>query len=157
MATFRELLRQWHLDNLNINAGFLQANISFKDADRSAAWEMYVELLTRVTTQSLEPDHGDEKAALTSFYSLFGITREVIKKNGPNCINFAKLAIVILNQVIRPFTAKWHKLSLAGAFDDPEQCQLFRQEMRELQGVLRKYTISLASIANVEDLTELEE
>ncbi|PHN02783.1 hypothetical protein CRP01_30830 [Flavilitoribacter nigricans DSM 23189 = NBRC 102662] len=139
-----------------MNAGFLQASISFKDADRAAAWDMYIELLTRVTTQYLEPEHGDEKSALDSFYALFGLTREVIKKNGPNCINFAKLAIVILNQVIRPFTAKWHKLSLAGAFADPVQCLLFRQEMEDLQTTLRKYTVSLADIAGVEDLTDFE-
>jgi len=35
-----------------------------------------------------------------------------------DCIQFRKIAIVVLNQVIRPFTVKWHRLSLAGAFND---------------------------------------
>ena len=34
---------------------------------------------------------------------------------------FAKLTIPVLNQIIRPFTAKWHRLSLAGAFEDAVQ------------------------------------
>lgn len=157
MTTLKSFLTKWNLENLHINTGILQASISFQDADKAAAWEMYIELLTRITTQYLEPDHGDEKAALTSIYALFGITREIIKKNGANAINFAKIAIVILNQIIRPFTAKWHKLSLAGAFNEDEQCAVFRAELRELQDKLRAYTQSLADIAGVEDLTDLEE
>ena len=156
ITTLKDFLRKWNFEDLSINAGFLNATISFKDADRAAAWDMYIELLTRVTTQYLEPGHGDEKAALTSFYSIFGLTREIIKKNGPECINFAKIAIVILNQIIRPFTAKWHKLSLANAFDDEAQCEIFRQEMGQLQLTLRKYTSILADIANVEDISKLE-
>lgn len=157
MATLKFFLTKWNLDNLSINTGILQANISFKDADKAAAWEMYIELLTRITTQYLEPADGDEKAALTSIYALFGITREIIKKRGASAINFAKIAIVILNQVIRPFTAKWHKLSLSGAFEKEEQCEIFRTELRNLQENLRAYTRSLADIVGIEDLTDLEE
>ena len=39
---------------------------------------------------------------------------------------------------------------------DEDQCELFRQELNELQQVLRTYTKMLASMAGVEDLTELE-
>ena len=130
---------------------------SFKDADKTAAWDMYVELLTRVTTQHIATEDGDEKSALTSIYSLFEITRNIIKENGSGCIEFAKVAIVILNQVIRPFTAKWHKLSLENAFDKSEKRSLFREELMDLQIVLRRYTQLLADIAGVEDLTQLEE
>ena len=31
--------------------------------------------------------------------------------------------IIILNQKIRPFTAKWHKKSLNGAFENPKECK----------------------------------
>ena len=37
-----------------------------QDEDKTAAWEMYVELLTRTSTQRLDEAHGDEK---TAFYS----------------------------------------------------------------------------------------
>ena len=156
MNTLKDWLKKWKLDTLSINSGFLTAELKFRDADRKAAWDMYIELLTRVSTQSLEPDQGDEKAALTSIFSLFGLSREIIKKNGPECFEFTKIAIIILNQVIRPFTAKWHKLSLAGAFDNPQHNEAFRKELSTLQNTLRNYTRLLADMAEVEDLTQLE-
>ncbi len=35
-------------------------------ADKSAAWELYTEIRTRITTQPLAYRHGDEDTALTS-------------------------------------------------------------------------------------------
>ena len=81
----------------------------------------------------------------------------MVKRQGRHCIEFTKIAIVILNQIIRPFTAKWHRLLVQRAFEDPEQCESFRQELAHLQTELRKYTKMLADMAGVEDLTELEE
>lgn len=156
MGTLKDWLGKWKLDSLSIDAGFLSADLKFNNADKKAAWEMYIELLTRIATQNLEPSHGDEKSALNSIFSLFNLTREVIKKNGTECIEFTKIAIVILNQVIRPFTAKWHKRSLAGAFDDPDECKYFRGELSALQILLRRYTQLLADMAGVEDLTGLQ-
>ena len=84
-------------------------------------------------------------------------TREIFKHHGRGCIEFTKIAVVVLNQVIRPFTAKWHKLSVANAFDDPANCEEFRNELTELQVKLRLYTRMLSDMAGVEDLTELED
>jgi len=153
----REWLDAWSMTSLKINAHFLEMEWKPSDYDKNAAWELYIELLTRIATQHLEPEHGDEQTALESVHSLFGLTREVIKRQGPHCIEFTKIAIVILNQVIRPFTAKWHRLSVQRAFDDPGQCKSFRQELSQLQNELRKYTKMLSDMAGVEDLTELEE
>lgn len=63
---------------------------------------------------------------------------------------------MVLNQVLRPFTAKWHRLSLEGAFKDPARCREFRAELGALQGKLRDYSGLLAEIAGVENLTRLE-
>ena len=152
----QQWLKKWNLESLKINAEFLQVELSFNQADKKAAWEMYVEMLTRVSTQHLAPDHGDEKTALTSVFSLFAITRKILRHYGPEAIEFAKIAIVVLNQIIRPFTAKWHKKSLAKAFDDPKECKKFRKELEVLQKDLRNYTKLLSDIAGVEDLTDLE-
>jgi hypothetical protein len=151
-----DFLSNFKFKKLHINAQFLSVEFEFREEDKAAAWDLYVELLTRITTQPLADHEGDEKTALVSLYSIFKETREIIKKNGPGCIQFTKIAIVVLNQVIRPFTAKWHRLSLAGAFSDPEKCREFRQELVELQGELQAYTGMLARIAEVEDLTDLE-
>lgn len=154
---WKKWLENWDMTSLKINLKFLEMEWTPKEPDKDAAWEMYIELLTRIATQHLKPEHGDETTALQSIYKLFDITRNIIKTHGKDCIEFAKIAIVILNQVIRPFTAKWHKESLAGSFKDAEKCNLFRKELSILQTDLSKYTQMLADMAGVEDLTELEE
>jgi hypothetical protein len=153
---WRDWLESWGMSSLKINTGVLEMEWEPKDPDRKAAWELYIELLTRIATQDLAPDHGDEATALKSIYDLFGLTRQSLKAHH-GCDEFAKIAVVVLNQVIRPFTAKWHKLSLAGAFDDPARSQAFRAELAALQEKLRKYTKALANMARVEDLTALED
>jgi len=150
-------LKKWKLETLKINVKFLELEFKPNEADKNAAWELYIELITRVSTQYLEPDHGDEDTALRSIYTLFPLTRDIIKNHGKDCIEFTKIAIVVLNQVIRPFTAKWHKLSLQGAFTDPAKCENFRKELKDIQDILRNYTRMLSAMAEVEDLTDLED
>ena len=154
---FKEWLDEWSMTSLKIKAGFLETEWQPHDVDKDAAWELYIELLTRITTQNLSPDEGDEQAALESIYALFQLTRDITKRQGRHCVNFTKIAIPVLNQVVRPFTAKWHGLSLEGAWEDPGLRSEFRQELSELQQVLRTYTKMLADMADVEDLTELED
>ena len=154
---FLNLLEKWGLTNLKVKPPFLEMEWTTKDADKDAAWALYIELLTRITTQPLPTEHGDEETALDSVYSLFEITRAVIKEHGRDCINFTKIAIVVLNQVVRPFTAKWHRKNLAGDFEDETERAAFREELAALQGELRKYSRMLADIAEVEDLTDLED
>lgn len=154
----RELLDKWSLTKLKISTGFLDAEFQANDQDRDAAWSMYVELLTRITTQALPAEHGDEATALASVHSLFAITREILREPGRrHADKFAKIAIVVLNQKVRPFTAYWHKASLAGAFDDPKQRERFRAELGEVQVVLTHYAGLLSDLAGVEDLTKLEQ
>jgi hypothetical protein len=106
---WKDLLEEWGLMNLKISVGFAQAQFAPKDGDREAAWQLYIELLTRIATQPLPEESGDEKAALDSVYSIFGLTREIIRAGGADCVEFTKIAIVVLNQIIRPFTAHWHR------------------------------------------------
>ena len=150
-----KLFDDWGLSGLKLNLGFLQTEWEPQVKDSEAAWELYVELLTRIATQPLPEDAGMEQSALSSVYSLFAITREVLREYGKDSIGFAKIAIVILNQVVRPFTARWHKLSEEGAFDDKAQCALFRTELKELQVELNGYMGMLANIAGDEDFSTL--
>jgi hypothetical protein len=154
---WRDWLAEWGLDSLKINLKFLEMEWKPQDADRNAAWDLYIELLTRITTQPLADEHGDESAALKSIYDLFGLTREILHKHGPGCGQFARVAIPVLNQIIRPFTADWHKRSAAGDFNKPAQCKVFREELKGLQIKLERYAQALAKMADVEDLTKLED
>ena len=151
-----DFLQRWGLSSLKLKLGFLEGDFAPHDPDRAAAWDLYIELLTRITTQSLPPEDGDEKTALDSVHALFPLTREILRKHGSGCGEFAKLAIPVLNQIIRPFTAKWHRRSLGQAFRDAAQCQTFRAEIATLQPKLRHYTQAPAAMAGVEDLTGLE-
>lgn len=150
-------LENWDMTSLKIKASFLEMEWKPQDEDKAAAWELYVELLTRIATQPLDQQYGDEKIALDSVHALFGITRQVLKNNTRNCTEFTKIAVVVLNQVIRPFTAKWHRLSIQGKLSTIENQKEFRSDLAQLQTLLKKYTKMLADMAGVEDLTTLEE
>jgi len=153
----QEWFEKWGIKGLKIKTPILEFDWSPQEADKDAAWDMYIELLTRITTQPLSDDDGIEQTALESVYNIFGITREIIKHHGRDCVGFARIAIVILNQIIRPFTAHWHKLSSEGAFNETEKCILFRDELKQLQVKLTNYSKMLADIAGVEDLTQMED
>lgn len=148
--------RNFHLEKIRLGPAGVDLEIRIKNDDRDAAWELYIEMLTRIVTQPLPSADGDEKAALDSVYSLFPATREILRQHGRRTIGFSKVAIPVLNQIVRPFTAKWHQESLAGAFDDAEKRRHFRQELANLRQDLRNYNRMLAKIAGVEDLTDLE-
>ena len=150
------LLRNFQLEKVRLGPAWANVEVSFDQSDQDAAWELYVELLLRVVTQPLPPEGGDEATALNSVYALFPVTREILLRRGRSAISFSKVAIPVMNQVVRPFTTKWHPLSLTGALSDPAKRTEFRRDLEALQGDLRNYNRLLAQIAGVEDLTDLE-
>ncbi len=152
----KELFRKFQLEKVKLSTKGVELDVAFKEDDRDAAWELYVEMLTRIVTQPLPSEAGDEKTALDSVYSLFPTTREILRRRGRKTIQFSKVAIPVLNQVVRPFTAKWHRESLSEDFDGEIKRGEFRNELIELQKKLRSYNRMLAEIAGVEDLTDLE-
>lgn len=154
---WKKWLENWDMTSLRINLKFLEMEWQPKEPDKDAAWELYIEMLTRIVTQPLPKEHGDEQTALQSVHALFSLTREIMKRHKRECIEFSKISIVVLNQIVRPFTAKWHRESVAGAFGDKTKCLEFRQELEQLQKELCKYTKMLAAMAGVEDLTQMEE
>lgn len=151
----RKWFENWDLTKLHIKAGVLEAEWEPQEKDREAAWELYVELITSIATQPLALEEGDEQTALQSVHSLFGLTREILRRKGRDCIQFTKIAVVVLNQVVRPFTAKWHAKPETSRFSTTEAKHEFREELKEVQTTLYNYTRLLADIAQVEDLTSL--
>jgi hypothetical protein len=84
---------------------------------RRAAWELYVELATRISTQPLDLDGGLIREALNSLHSLFATTRQVLRSAGPDVgagpDTVGGVAIAVLSKGLRPFLTKWHPLLLA--------------------------------------------
>ncbi len=119
-------------------------------ADKSAAWALYTEIRTRIATQPLAYRHGDEDTALTSVYNIFGLTRDTIKQH-EGCTHFATLAVYVLNVHIRPFTAYWHKVKVAGRLSSSDTCHRFRRELIDLQGKLRLFMRLLGHLAEGDD------
>ena len=157
MRPLKDLFGHFHLEKVKLGPRFANVQLRFEEADKDAAWELYVEMLTRIATQPLPAAHGHEQTALESVYSLFATTRDVLHRHGRRTVEFSKVAIPVLNQVVRPFTAKWHQEGLADAFRKKTKREEFRRDLVSLQSDLRNYNQMLASIAGVEDLTDLEQ
>jgi hypothetical protein len=134
--------------------------------ERRAAWSLYIELVTRIAVQPLEVDQGLVREALNSLYSLFSTTREILKQAGPNVgasrQSVGGIAIIVLNNGLRPFLSKWHPLLQAWEAKRPadlspkeheknwsEEPKL-REELAQLRRDLEQYANALAVIAGVE-------
>jgi hypothetical protein len=115
--------------------------------DRAAAWILYTEIRTRISTQPLHYRSGDEETALRSLYELFGMTRQVITQHGPECRHLATIAIQVLNRHIRPLTAKWHRRNIAGYLLHDDDRREFRRELSAVQARLIAFCRILGRMA----------
>jgi hypothetical protein len=133
--------------------------------ERKAAWSLYIELVTRVTMQPLEPGQGLLREALTSLHGLFEITRQILKEAGPTVgakrDSVGGIAIMVLNRGVRPFLSKWHPelqvwenqshMNLSPFEHEqkwPKALQM-HQELEVLRLSLEQYAEALAAIAGL--------
>ena len=86
----RASLNRFGLEKVRLNLPVVGLEIDLTQDDQDAAWELYVEMLTRIVTQPLPAESGDELAALDSVYSLFPTTREILRTRGRRTIQFSK-------------------------------------------------------------------
>jgi hypothetical protein len=130
---------------------------------RQVAWKLFVETVTRISTQPLDDDKGFLREALTSLYSLFAITRETLKDSRPSVPargsqTVEHLAVTMLNQELRPFLSKWHPRltafetnhpgELESVWEDAADCRL---ELGRLQQLMRAYALDFARLAGVRE------
>lgn len=150
---------------VNLPFGIGGASWETDPTERNAAWELYVELVTRVAVQSLHPQEGLVREAMNSLYSLFGSTRQILRKAGSNVgassDSVGGIAIAVLNNGLRPFLAKWHPLlqeweeqkadgvSLQVHEKAWDKEMLARGELDALRSDLEKYSEALGVIAGV--------
>lgn len=142
------------------------------DSERNAAWEMYAELVTRISVAELRPSEGILGEALSSLYTIFDTTRKILRQYGPsvaqpkgeNSMSFGYLAVLIINAVIRPVLSKWHPLLLdyENAKDlsvSPVEHELrwdkaeeLRCALNDVRALLIEYADLLAQVAEVPSL-----
>lgn len=79
--------------------------------ERAAAFDLQVELVTRVGVQPLAPDQGSLREALASLHGLFGTTREVLHRVADETaapLVLPHIAAALANEHLRPFLSTWH-------------------------------------------------
>jgi hypothetical protein len=79
--------------NLPFGLGGVEQTWEPNDDERRAAWELHVELVTRIATVPLEPGAGLQREALTSLYSLFPTTRDILRRYGPGVAQAKRPAV----------------------------------------------------------------
>lgn len=128
---------------------------------RQVAWKLFVETVTRISTQPLHDDEGILRESLTSLYGLFASTRETLKASRPSVPGAGgrtveHFAITMLNNELRPFLAAWHPRLRAyeqahpqaaeAAWSDSAAC---RADLRRLQINMHEYAKGFARLAGV--------
>ena len=147
--------------------GIGSASWEADSTERNAAWELYIELVTRIAVQSLAPQEGLVREAMNSLYSLFGSTREILRKAGPKVgasHDFVGgIAISVLNNGLRPFLSRWHPLLLEWEEQKVDNVSpkahekawdkepTVRDELNVLRQKLSQYADALGAIAGVND------
>jgi hypothetical protein len=147
------------------------------EREQQAAWELYIELVTRVSVAGLQPDEGLLRESLSSLYSIFKSTRDTLRKYGPaiarpkaeGTMSFGYLAIQVLNYALRPVLATWHPLLLdyehtrhpsISVFEHEKKWQRakeLRHILNQIGVTLRAYTNILAQVADIPSLIIAEE
>ena len=79
---------------------------------RRVAWQLFIDTLTRISTQPLGKEEGSLREALTSLHGTFTSTRDLLKNMEPSKPasrpTVEMLAVRMLNYEIRPFLVWLH-------------------------------------------------
>ena len=166
------------VDSVDVSIGFPPFSISGSftptRAERLCAWELLVELMSRTSVAPLRSDEGSIREAMSSLYTLYGTTRELMRKHGPDVaatrqdgnLSLGLIAMRVLNDIIRPVLSKWHpaleaheaaKPSTLGkgewerAWDDNAEC---RESLNQVRRSVRSYIDTLGRIAGTPDIAD---
>lgn len=106
-------LGSFELDSAGIGIG--DTNVSFKPnrTDRQIAYAIWVELSTRKVGLAIDPEHDVISEVYDSWYSFFGVTRDLIKEvpahklksKGTRAI--VRASVQVLNEGLRPHLTQW--------------------------------------------------
>jgi hypothetical protein len=129
------------------------SNVQNSDSDRRAAHDFLSELNTRIATQPLPYQYGAEARALESLWELFGQARAILK-NHPGCKVFAEAVMRMLNEDLRPVTAKWDRAHELGLLNSQDGADEFRGDLAAVQQKLREFAKRIEVIAYGRELPD---
>lgn len=111
---------------------------------KQIAHRLWVELHNRITSQSLHNRSGDEETAAESVASLFKTTRDLLKQaDAEETKELTILLDVMLNEVTRPYSARWRGWIQRGVLSDPIVSRHFRIELECLREKLEDFVEAL--------------
>ncbi len=168
----------WEAKVTEIAVGQIRGLVKPSEAERQAAFDLFIELASRTATVPLTADSGLIREALDSLHQFFGITREVLRQHGCDMaksrhdgnLSLAAIALRVLNEILRPRTSKWHPL--LASWEDSRATNgngatvlewerawplaaACRADLNALRADVRAYMDSLAQIAGTPSLTDL--
>ncbi len=139
------------------------------ESEVRAAWELYMEMVTRTPLGGFSSQDGSLREALDSIYSLFDTTRGILRKYGPAVarpksgreLSFGYLAVSMLNLVLRPLLTEWRPKLRSWERDNSNLDENewkgrsdFLNALNEIRMRLRQYAGLFADVADVPELTE---
>jgi hypothetical protein len=142
------------------------------ESERSAAWDMYVEIVTRIPVAFVVPGEGSLHVSLASTYKIFGATRDILRKYGPAVarpraegqISFGCLSVKVLDLILRPFLLRWYprlteyestRQATESTYDHERKWDCYQelsQELIQIRDSLLQYASLLAQASEVPSL-----
>ena len=49
---FQDFFKRWGLEKVSLSTPFCTVEVTYDEHDKIAAWNMYIEMITRITTQN---------------------------------------------------------------------------------------------------------
>ncbi len=103
----------FELDSAGIGIGDTTVSFRPNRTDRQIAYAIWVELSTRKVGLPIDPDHDVISEVYDSWYSFFGVTRDLIKEvpahklksKGTRAI--VRASVQVLNEGLRPHLTQW--------------------------------------------------
>jgi hypothetical protein len=158
----------WQIAEIEIVTLGQKWKLANSGAQRRVAWSIFVEAVTRIATQPMSDQDGDDGVALKSLYDLFQSTRKsinemdsihVLPSRRKHLDTVETYALAMLNQDLRPFLSKWHPLWDIWRKANPDTAcshwdlhTLFRDDLKILQPKIRDRAQGLGKIAGVSDI-----
>ena len=148
---------------------FSELHFAVTRESQQVAWKLFVESVTRISTQALSSDEGLIREALTSLYGLFAITRSALKEAQPSTRTgrdptVEHLAIAMLNNELRPFLSRWHPMLQQWEKGNPTapesewpRASDCRSELTLMQGRLQEYVLGFGRLAGLPNAQEILE